>query len=118
MPRTSKPKTTTEVVETPVTTQNVAPVTTTTKPKQTKFQQLEQAVARLTLGPIKNRGSLKVGESVLDPKNGKVRTVVASNFEPGSGPRPTRVALAYQGEPAVDVFDFNYEGGDQVLLVK
>jgi upstream activation factor subunit UAF30 len=36
MPRTSKPKTTTEVVETPVTTQNVAPVTTTTKTTTSK----------------------------------------------------------------------------------
>lgn len=54
-----------------------------------------------------NPESLKVGDLVYDEATDKFQRVVATGGEQGSGPRPSRAWVAYEGNPRIAELDLN-----------
>jgi hypothetical protein len=52
-------------------------------------------------------GSIKVGDLVYDEATDKFQRVVATGGEQGSGPRPSRAWVAYEGNPRIAELDLN-----------
>jgi hypothetical protein len=52
-------------------------------------------------------GQIKVGDLVYDKASDKFQRVVATHGEQGSGPRPTRAWVAYEGNPRIQEIDLS-----------